>query len=103
MIYHLAEPGPWEAALLTGEYRAPTFEREKFIHLSTSEQVVATYGRYYTGRQDLVLLCVDEGHATIQDRLLWEASTGGQLFPHLYCPLPLVAVVDVERGWIPRG
>jgi uncharacterized protein (DUF952 family) len=31
------------------------------------------------------------------DRLRWEPSRGGQLFPHLYGPLDLAAVRQVEK------
>jgi uncharacterized protein (DUF952 family) len=30
------------------------------------------------------------------DRLLWEKSRGGELFPHLYGPLDLAHVISVE-------
>lgn len=102
LIYHLAEPAAWDTAIRTGLYRPAAFGTEGFIHLSTAEQVAPTFGRYYAGRQDLVLLSVNQDDPTIADRLLWEASTGGDLFPHLYCELPLEAVVAVERNWVPR-
>jgi uncharacterized protein (DUF952 family) len=103
MIYHLAEPRLWEQALIEGFYRAESLVTEGFIHLSTSEQVVATFGRYYSTRRDLILLSVDEDAVGVADRLLWETATAGQRFPHLYGPLPVEAVVFSELDWVPKG
>ena len=41
----------------------------------------------------LVAVAVDRLDAT---QLKWEPSRGGALFPHLYGPLPLDAVVDAR-------
>jgi uncharacterized protein (DUF952 family) len=37
-----------------------------------------------------VLVAVDA--EALRDRLRWEPSRGGELFPHLYAPVPLTAV-----------
>jgi uncharacterized protein (DUF952 family) len=39
--------------------------------------------------------------ATLGDRLKWEVSRGGALFPHLYGDLDLKAVTQVDA--LPRG
>jgi len=39
------------------------------------------------GQPDLVLLAIDAD--TLGDALKWEPSRGGDLFPHLYGPLPI--------------
>jgi uncharacterized protein (DUF952 family) len=48
-------------------------------------------GRPGRRRDDLVLAAVDAD--ALGPALRWEPSRGGALFPHLYGPLPLDAVV----------
>ncbi len=100
MIHHLAEPSDW-ARTAARSYAPAAFETEGFIHLSSLAQLEATYGRYYQGRTDLVLLTVDESHPSMQAHLVWESLVGGEPFPHLYARLPLEAVTFVSSGWVP--
>ena len=55
-----------------------------FVHFSSAAQVSETLDKHYAEAGDLVLLAVDT-HG-LED-LRWEASRGGDLFPHLYAPL----------------
>jgi uncharacterized protein (DUF952 family) len=64
--------------------------RDGFIHLSIAAQLRGVLVRHFRGRGDLLLLEIDA--AALGDPLKWEASHGGELFPHLYAPLPLSAV-----------
>ncbi len=101
MLFHLAEPAIFDETLWSGEYRAASLGSEGFIHLSSAQQLAPTFGRYYSGRTDLTLLCIDEHDPGIVEHLVWEASTGGELFPHLYGPLPVSAITSIEAGWTP--
>src|SRR5688500_14861957 len=56
--------------------------RDGFIHLSTGPQVAGTLEKHFPGEADLVLLAVET--TLVGDRLKWEPSRGGDLFPHLY-------------------
>ena len=67
--------------------------RDGFIHFSTAAQVQETAAKHFAGARDLLLVFVDT--ARLGDRLRWEPSRGGALFPHLYGPLDLAAVVRV--------
>ena len=62
-----------------------------FIHFSTRAQVEETAARHFAGQDDLLLVAIDA--ARLGEALKWEASRGGDLFPHLYGPLPLTAVL----------
>jgi uncharacterized protein (DUF952 family) len=68
-----------------------------FIHLSTPEQVHLPANRIFRGRRDLVLLHVDP--ALVDAPIRWEPGVPtdpeSMLFPHLYGPLPVAAVVRV--------
>ena len=61
-----------------------------YIHLSTEDQFAETAGKHYAGRTNLMSLTVDL--ASLGDTVVWEPSRGGQLFPHIYGPLPVAAV-----------
>ena len=58
--------------------------------MSTQAQLAETARRHFAGRGDLLLLTVDLSGFGAD--LIWEPSRGGDLFPHLYAPLPVVAV-----------
>jgi uncharacterized protein (DUF952 family) len=92
-LFHIAEQPFWDAARASGNYRAASLDAEGFIHLSTRAQFVATANRYYVGRNDLVLLEVDE--AALED-LRYELSTNDESFPHLYGALPVSAVLGTH-------
>lgn len=97
-IYHLAVRAEWDRAVTDGHYRRSTIDTtlddEGFIHASFAEQVQGVADRYYRGRDDIVLLTIDPGRLDVELRV--EDLTGrGESFPHLYGPLPVIAVVDV--------
>lgn len=104
-IHHLAMPGDWAAAFDTGEYRmstrGSTIDDVGFIHCSTRAQVEATANRFYRDVEQLVVLTIDP--ATVGSPIRYEPPEPGsdQLFPHIYGPLPISAVVDATF-WI-RG
>lgn len=68
--------------------------RDGFIHLSAAHQLEVTLATHFGGQTGLVLLAVDA--VRLGRDLKWEASRGGALFPHLYAPLDLAAVLWVE-------
>lgn len=79
------------AALAAGVFRGSALDRaDGFIHLSTAAQLTRTVDLYFAGRENLTVIAVDL--QALGDAVRWEASRDGQLFPHLYAPLPLDAV-----------
>jgi uncharacterized protein (DUF952 family) len=94
MILHITTRADWEAARALGDYRLDTLNTEGFIHCSTPEQVLGTADLFYRGQSGLVLLVIDP--ARLSAKLVYEDSHGtGNLFPHIYGPLNLDAVVRV--------
>jgi uncharacterized protein (DUF952 family) len=69
---------------------APVDLADGYIHMSTRAQAAETVAKHFAGQDDLVLAMVDL--AALGGQVKWEESRGGQLFPHLYGDLPLVAV-----------
>lgn len=83
-----------ELAILEREGRfegAAVDRADGYIHLSTAAQVEETLARHFSGRADLALAAVDV--AALGDAVRWEPSRGGDLFPHLYGPMTLDAVL----------
>lgn len=63
-----------------------------YIHLSTAGQLTETVDKHFAGQDDLHVAAVDL--EALGDAIRWEASRGGQLFPHLYGqPLSLETVI----------
>ena len=92
-LFHLATRAEWLAAQVSGHYEAESLHTEGFIHLSTASQLEATARRHYAGRDDLVVLEIDP------ERLSWDLryeESHGELYPHLYGPLDLPAVMSVQ-------
>jgi uncharacterized protein (DUF952 family) len=62
-----------------------------FIHLSSADQLEGTLAKHFAGQDDLVLLAI--ATPKLGERLRWEPSRGGALFPHLYGALDFDALV----------
>ncbi len=102
-IVHLTTWEAWEAAQLQGAaYYAPSLETEGFIHCSRPAQILAVANTFYRGLQGTALLWIAPKKVTAKIR--WEVpappaahanAPAGGLFPHIYGPLNLAAVVDV--------
>lgn len=91
-IYHVCQAREWQAAQASGAYPGSSQDRaDGFIHFSGPAQVVESVAKHRAGQDGLVILEVDA--PTLGPALKWEASRGGQLFPHLYGPLPVSAVL----------
>jgi uncharacterized protein (DUF952 family) len=96
VAYKLVDRAGWDAARAAGAYAGSVVDRaDGYIHMSTHAQLAATAAKHYAGQSALMLVTVDL--APLGEALKWEASRGGELFPHLYAPLP-TEVARAERG-----
>jgi uncharacterized protein (DUF952 family) len=94
-IYKICPESLWRQAEREGAFKgAPVDEADGFIHFSTGAQVAETARRHFAGQNDLLLVAVDAGR--FGAALKYEVSRGGDLFPHLYAPLDLAAVIWVR-------
>lgn len=99
-IYKIVPASLWQDALNSGEFKGAAIDlSDGFIHFSTADQVGETAARHFSGQDGLLLVAVDDG--ALGNRLVYEPSRGGALFPHLYGPLPLDAVLWQEA--LPLG
>jgi len=94
-IYKLLDRAAWLAAQAAGAFAgSPVDLADGYVHFSTAAQVRETARRHFRGAADLMLLEVDP--EALGAPLTWEPSRGGDLFPHLYGPMPTGAV---RRTW----
>jgi len=102
MIFHITTRPKWRTALATGDYRVESLATERFIHCSTVSQVLPVADNFYKGKRELVLLLIEP--TLLSPDLKWEPPSGGtpppgvpsgDLFPHVYGPINLNAVVKV--------
>ncbi len=97
-LFHCAMPDDWAAAFQTGGYtmstRGMTLDEVGFVHLSTRAQVEGVANRFYADVEQLVLLTIDQ--EKVPSEIRWEspAPDVDELFPHVYGPLPIAAVVS---------
>ncbi|WP_240540097.1 DUF952 domain-containing protein [Salinarimonas soli] len=95
VIYKISPEASWREAERAGLFAgAPVDLADGYIHFSTGEQARETAARHFAGQENLVLVAVDA--ARLGEALRWEPSRGGALFPHLYGPLPMAAVLWVR-------
>ena len=92
-IYHVCETAAWQEAQADGIYTGSTDDRrDGFMHFSTFAQVRTSVAIHRARQAGLTMLLVASDK--LGPALKWEASRGGQLFPHLYGDLPMDAVIE---------
>jgi uncharacterized protein (DUF952 family) len=100
IIFKIAPRSLWREAEANGRFEgAPVDLADGFIHFSTAAQLRETAAKHFRGQDDLLLVAVDG--EKLGDALKYEPSRGGDLFPHLYGPLSLDAVISVSA--LPLG
>jgi len=91
-IYKIASAETLAAAEQSGSFVGmPIDLADGYIHFSTAGQLAETLRLHFKGQKGLALFsvrCADMG-----DALIWEASRGGALFPHVYGSFPTSAIV----------
>lgn len=88
--YKILSLADWQGLVTSGQYDgSPVDKADGYIHLSAEDQLEGTAAKHYAGQSDLMLVTVDLSQ--FGEELVWEASRGGALFPHIYGPLPLSA------------
>jgi len=94
-IFKIFPRAEWEQAAASGHYEGSADDRrDGFIHFSTADQLAGTLAKHFAGQDDLLLIAVEA--EALGAALRWEAARGGDLFPHLYAPLPAGAALWVR-------
>lgn len=95
LIYKICSRTLWQDAEKAGIFSgAPIDAKDGYIHFSTASQATETAAKHFAGQDDLLLIAVDD--EKLGEALRYEPSRGGDLFPHLYGPLLLSAVLWVK-------
>jgi uncharacterized protein (DUF952 family) len=110
ILYHITSASEWDTAQTRGEYKSLNFAEEGFIHCSYSHQLLTVANRFYRGQNGLVILVIESSTIISSHRLLSGKTTeptvtvslieenlegGTELYPHLYCLLPINSVIKV--------
>ena len=94
-VYKIIAADTWQAATASGAFIGAGIDlNDGYIHLSTGAQARRTAELYFKGQDNLVLVAVDG--SSLGAALKYEPSRGGDLFPHVYGPLPLTAVLSMR-------
>jgi uncharacterized protein (DUF952 family) len=99
-IFHIAHASDWDAALAEGEYRTSTrglgLDTVGFIHASSAAQVPGVAEAFYRDDPEaLVVLEIAEDGLDVR----WEDGGAGELFPHVYGPIPVGSVNATRSLW----
>lgn len=95
-VYKLLTRGEWAAAEARGVFEGSAVDlADGFIHFSTAAQAAETGRKYFSGLSDLLVVGFED--TALGEGLKWEPSRGGDLFPHLYGPLPTALAVEVRE------
>jgi uncharacterized protein (DUF952 family) len=94
-IFKICPQSLWQEAEAEGVLRGlPIDVADGYIHFSTGGQLAETLRLHFAGVGGLVVAAVDA--KKLGERLRYEPSRGGELFPHLYDTLPMSAVLWVR-------
>jgi uncharacterized protein (DUF952 family) len=94
-VYKVLSAAAFAEAAREGHFAGSSDDlRDGFIHLSAAHQLEGTLAKHFAGQEGLVLLALDAER--LRPHLRWEPSRGGALFPHLYAPLDLGALLWAE-------
>ena len=99
-IYKVASREIYDASLAAGSFVGQPIDlKDGYIHFSSAAQLAETIRLYFAGLSDQALFQVPV--APLGDALKWEASRGGDLFPHLFAALPMSAVSNMTPLDVP--
>jgi len=99
-IYKVASREIYEASLAAGSFVGQPIDlKDGYIHFSSAAQLAETIRLYFAGLADQVLFQVPA--APLGEALKWEASRGGDLFPHLFAPLSMSSVSNMTLLDVP--
>lgn len=94
-VYKIVAADLWRSAEDSGVFAGAGIDlNDGFIHLSTGSQARRTAQLFFPRQDNLVLVAADG--PSLGAALKYEPSRDGALFPHLYGPLPLTAVLSVR-------
>ncbi len=95
-LFHIATPTDVATLRATGELIPRSLTDKGFVHCSTSDQLVATTGRWFDADADAELMLVELDPERLDADVRWPEVYPGQRFPHVHGPIAADAVVAVH-------
>lgn len=97
-IYHIVLPESWWPQKDYPFYEHESLAAEGFIHCSYEHQIEGVIARYYPNVEHLFIMRIDPVH--LEAKLVEEASTGGEVYPHIYGKINRGAIVEMLDYWL---
>ena len=95
-IFHIIEQSTWQETKSGTLYEGDTLSINGFIHCCTFEQIEGVLLKWFKGKRDLVILEIDPEMLT--SPIKYESFEGGlEVFPHVYGPINLNAVINENQ------
>src|SRR3989339_1032488 len=95
IILHACTKADWQKAQKDQEYKVSSLDSEGFIHCSEADTIIGVANSHWKGRLDLVLLIINS--VKVKSEIKYELDPkGGKIYPHIYGPLNLDAVIKVK-------
>ncbi len=95
MIYHILAKSDWQSHSPNQDYKAESLATEGFIHCAEQAQIAGVLERYYAGKTDLCMLCIDTSFLVAE--LKYEQAPNGETFPHIFGVINPEAIVEVKE------
>jgi uncharacterized protein (DUF952 family) len=96
IIVHVCTKAEWQKAKALNEFRVESLDSEGFIHCSGLDTILRVANSNWRGRKDLIILFIDS--AKVISPIKYEPdSESGILYPHVYGPINLDAIIQVKE------
>lgn len=93
LIFHLVHKKKWKEQKLDGRYHPQSLDSEGFIHCSSGNDIESVANRLFKGKRRILLIVINT--SLIEPELKYEKDEDtGVVYPHIYGPLNLDAVID---------
>ena len=102
-VFKIIDEAEWARAVASGVFQGAAIDlADGYIHLSNAAQVETTARLHFHGREGLLLVAFDA--VVFGQSLKWEASRGGDLFPHVHGTItPADALWAQPLPWTEKG
>lgn len=93
IIMHITTEDAWQNACQQGVYEEDSLSGEGFIHCCFPHQLESVLNDWFPDRSGLLILKVETDLLT-SDYRCENLEGGNELFPHVYGPIALSAVIE---------
>lgn len=101
LIYHVVLPDTWAKFDGKPAYEAESLSTEGLIHCSYADQLDGVLKRYYADASNVLILSLETGK--LESKLVEEASTNSEVYPHIYGTINRTAIVSIEERCLESG